>query len=93
MTWSRREFLTQATSVGSAAFAWLCARDARATEPHHAAKAKRIIQVFCPGGVSHVDTFDYKPELEKQHGQPMTGKGKADTFFGQPGNLMKSPAG
>jgi len=95
MPWTRRELLNQATAVGSAAFAWLCARDAAAADPapgpHYAAKAKRIIHVFCPGGVSHVDTFDYKPELEKQHGQPMTGKGKADTFFGQPGNLMKSP--
>jgi hypothetical protein len=94
--WStRRQFLNQATTLGSAAVAWLLTRDARAADPvsglHHAAKVKRVVHVFCPGGVSHVDTFDYKPELEKQHGQPMTGKGKADTFFGQPGNLMKSP--
>src|SRR5262245_6924091 len=92
---SRRQFLTHATSLGSAAFTWLWTRDARAADPvsgpHHAAKVNRVVQIFCPGGVSHVDTFDYKPELEKQHGQPMTGKGKADTFFGQPGNLMKSP--
>ena len=95
MTPSRREFVTQATALGSVALTWLSARDARAdapiSGPHHAARARRVIQVFCPGGVSHVDTFDYKPELEKQHGKPMTGKGKADTFFGQPGNLMKSP--
>lgn len=91
----RRQFLTHATSLGSAALTWLYARDAARAAPvsglHHEAKVKRVIQVFCPGGVSHVDTFDYKPELEKQHGKPMTGKGKADTFFGQPGNLMKSP--
>jgi hypothetical protein len=47
--------------------------------------------VFCPGGVSHLDTFDYKPELVKNDGKSMTGKGSVDTFFGQPGNLMKSP--
>jgi hypothetical protein len=74
---------------------WLLARDARGGEAvsglHHAAKAKRVVQVFCPGGVSHVDTFDHKPELARLDGKPMTGKGKADTFFGQPGNLMKSP--
>lgn len=91
----RRQFFTHATCLGSAAAAWLMSRDARAADPvsglHHAAKVKRVVQVFCPGGVSHVDTFDYKPELEKLHGQAMTGKGKADTFFGQPGNLMKSP--
>ena len=92
---SRRQFVSQASSLGSVALAWLYAQDAHAGAPvlglHHPAKAKRVIQVFCPGGVSHVDTFDYKPELAKLHGQAMTGKGKADTFFGQPGNLMKSP--
>jgi hypothetical protein len=92
---TRRQFLTQSTSLGSLALAWLSQRDARAagpiSGPHHAATVKRVVQVFCPGGVSHVDTFDHKPELAKQDGQPMTGKGKADTFFGQPGNLMKSP--
>ena len=95
MSPSRREFVMQATALGSVALAWLLERDARAAAPvsgpHYEAKAKRVIQVFCPGGVSHVDTFDHKPELTKLHGQPMTGKGKADTFFGQPGNLMKSP--
>src|SRR5205085_12513407 len=92
---NRRQFLTHATSLGSAALAWLYAQDAGRAAPisglHHEPKVKRVVQIFCPGGVSHVDTFDYKPELEKQHGKAMTGKGKADTFFGQPGNLMKSP--
>src|SRR5258708_4638891 len=45
----------------------------------------------CKGGVSHVDTFDYKPELEKSDGKEMAGKGQIETFFGQPGRLMKSP--
>lgn len=92
---NRRQFFTHATCLGSTALAWLYAQDAARANPvsgpNHEQKVKRVIQVFCPGGVSHVDTFDYKPELEKQHGQPMTGKGKTDTFFGQPGNLMKSP--
>jgi hypothetical protein len=92
---NRRRFISHATSLGSAAFAWLYAQDAARTAPvsgpHHEPKVKRVVQIFCPGGVSHVDTFDYKPELEKLHGKEMTGKGKADTFFGQPGNLMKSP--
>src|SRR5262249_39508565 len=92
---SRRQFLSHATSLGSAALAWLYAQDAtradRISGTHHEPKVKRVIQVFCPGGVSHVDTFDYKPELEKQDGKAMMGKGMADTFFGQPGNLMKSP--
>ena len=32
---------------------------------HHPAKAKAVIQIFCPGGLSHVDSWDYKPELAK----------------------------
>src|SRR4051812_18540607 len=92
---SRRAFVTQATALGGVALTWLSARDAGAGDAasglHHPAKAKRVIQVFCPGGVSHVDTFDHKPQLARLDGTPMTGKGKADTFFGQPGNLMKSP--
>src|SRR5262249_39758467 len=41
--------------------------------------------------VSHVDTFDHKPDLAKHDGEELTGKGKIDTFFGKPGRLLKSP--
>jgi hypothetical protein len=37
--------------------------------PHFAPKAKRIIQLFMPGGPSQVDTFDYKPEIARYAGQ------------------------
>ncbi|MEC9094881.1 MAG: DUF1501 domain-containing protein [Planctomycetota bacterium] len=37
--------------------------------PHFAPKAKRVIQLFMPGGPSQVDTFDYKPSIEKHAGQ------------------------
>ncbi|MBI84610.1 MAG: sulfatase [Planctomycetaceae bacterium] len=37
--------------------------------PHHPARAKRVIFLFMNGGPSHVDTFDPKPELEKQAGK------------------------
>ncbi len=37
--------------------------------PHFAPTAKRVIQLFMPGGPSQVDTFDYKPSLEKNAGQ------------------------
>jgi hypothetical protein len=42
--------------------------------PHFAAKAKCVIFVFSNGGVSHMDTFDHKPELFKADGK-MTGIG------------------
>jgi hypothetical protein len=58
---------------------------------HFPPKAKRVIQIFACGGVSHVDTIDYKPDLADHDGQELTGKGKIDTFFGKPGRLIKSP--
>src|SRR5262249_35051301 len=101
----RRDFLSDfGTGLGGVALAWLLQNESFGAEStptkespyaarpgHFPAKAKRAIQIFCAGGVSHVDTFDYKPDLIKHHGQPLTGKGKLDPFFGQPGNLMKSP--
>src|SRR5271166_6455469 len=36
---------------------------------HHRAKVRRVIQLFMNGGVSQMDTFDYKPELHKRHGE------------------------
>ncbi|MBM3729008.1 MAG: DUF1501 domain-containing protein [Acidobacteria bacterium] len=61
------------------------------TAPHHAPKAKRVLQIFCPGAASHIDLWDYKPELEKRHGQPMPGGEKEVSFQGANGNLMRSP--
>jgi hypothetical protein len=39
-------------------------------QPHHAPRAKRVVQLFMAGGASHLDLFDFKPELVKRHGQP-----------------------
>ncbi len=59
--------------------------------PHFQARAKRVLMIFCSGAVSQIDTFDYKPELIKRHGQPMPGAEGLVTFQGQQGNLTKSP--
>jgi hypothetical protein len=40
-------------------------------EPHTPAKIKRVIWLTMAGGPSHLETFDYKPELAKLHDQPM----------------------
>ena len=40
--------------------------------PHAPAKAKSVIYLFMHGGVSHVDTFDPKPELTRRTGQPLS---------------------
>lgn len=60
------------------------------TSTHHAPKAKQVLQIFCPGAASHIDLWDYKPELEKWDGKPMPGPAEV-TFQGTNGNLMKSP--
>ena len=39
--------------------------------PHHPPKAKRVIFLCMAGGPSHLETFDYKPQLDKLDGQPM----------------------
>ncbi|MBL8819582.1 MAG: DUF1501 domain-containing protein [Planctomyces sp.] len=57
---------------------------------HFPASAKRVIFLFMHGGPSHVDTFDYKPMLEKHHGQPLPFE-KPRIQFAQTGNLLKSP--
>jgi Protein of unknown function (DUF1501) len=98
---NRRHFLSSsAGGLGGVALAWLLNREqgladstgaaGAARLPQFAPRAKRVVQVFCCGGVSHLDTFDYKPELERMHGKSMEGKGENLGFFGQPGKLMKS---
>ena len=57
--------------------------------PHFTPKAKRVLVVFCSGALSHVDTFDYKPELVKRHDTPMPGDAKLITFQGEQGNLIR----
>ena len=59
-------------------------------EPHFPARAKRVIFLFMHGGVSHIDSFDPKPRLEKDHGKPMPLKREL-SFSDNPGDLMKSP--
>ncbi|HSQ58382.1 MAG TPA: DUF1501 domain-containing protein [Gemmata sp.] len=58
-------------------------------QPHFTPKAKRVLTIFCSGAVSHIDSFDYKPELIKRDGQPMPGSEKLVTFQGENGNLVK----
>ena len=55
-----------------------------------AARAKRAVQISLVGGLSHVDSFDFKPELAKHHGQPLKTDTKPDVFFGQVGLLRKN---
>lgn len=56
---------------------------------HFAPRAKNVVMIFCSGALSHVDTFDYKPELVKRHGMPLPGAADLITFQGAQGNLVK----
>lgn len=97
---TRRDWLSHAVfGLGTIAVADLLRRDgllsAEQRNPksglHHPAKAQQIIHIFLGGGLSQVDTFDYKPELEKYHGQEIPAAfGKIDAFFGKVGKLHKS---
>lgn len=55
---------------------------------HFAVAADQVLVIYCPGAVSHVDTFDYKPALTKQHGKKPPGL-PAVTFEGPSGNIAK----
>lgn len=59
---------------------------------HFPAKAKAVIWLFINGGPSQVDTWDYKPQLEKMDGKELKGFDKNTGFFANSvGPLMKSP--
>ncbi len=91
---TRRAFLGDMTKgMAGVALSRLLVRDLVATPrtPHFPPKAKQVLQIFCPGGASHVDLWDYKPMLEKYHGTPLPGAATEVTFQGKNGNLMRSP--
>ncbi len=62
-----------------------------ARRPHFKPRAKNVLMIFCSGAVSQLDTFDYKPELIRLHGQPMPGGEGIITFQGGQGALNQSP--
>ena len=53
---------------------------------HFDVPAQQVLVIYCPGAVSHVDTFDYKPALEKLHGKKPP-QLPAVTFEGPSGNI------
>ena len=63
----------------------------KAQQPLNQPKAKRVLMIFCSGACSHIDTFDYKPDLIKYNGHPMPGAEGLKTFQGEQGNLTQSP--
>lgn len=99
---SRRQMLAQcALGFGATALTGLMSEEAHGDsnqlpagaalrKTHHPARAKHVIFCFMSGGVSHVDSFDPKPRLTKDHGKPMPVKVER-TQFNNNGNIMASP--
>jgi len=99
---NRRSWLSfAARGVGAIAAAELLSRDqacsaaavppeASDPAPHFRQRATRVIHICLFGGLSQVDSFDYKPALEKNHGQSLSSEEKPDVFFGKVGLLRKS---
>ncbi len=96
---SRREMLGRcATGFGAVALSSLLADPTYGKsnspfaprKPHHDAKAKSVIFLYMDGGVSQVDSFDYKPRLEKDNGKPFSAKINP-TQFDNIGKTLKSP--
>ena len=77
---SRREFLSKAyNGIGAMALGGMLTHEARAAKnpfapksPHLPRKAKNCIFLFMQGGVSQMDSFEYKPALNKLHGKPLS---------------------
>ena len=68
---------------------WSPERPSAARPPHFPAKAKNVLVIFCSGALSHLDVWDYKPELIKRHGEALPGSANLITFQGANGALTK----
>lgn len=99
---ARRRFLQEAgLGFGSLALASLLGQEATAApqdlnplaprESHFPARVKSVIWLFMTGGPSQVDTWDYKPELQKRDGEDLSGADPKTGFFTTSGKCLKSP--
>lgn len=94
----RRDLLSwTARGIGSAALVDLLMRDrvvrsqdANTAGLHHQPRARRVIHINLCGGLSHLDSFDYKPKLAELHGKSLSTDKKPDVFFGQVGLLRQN---
>ncbi|MEI6536915.1 MAG: DUF1501 domain-containing protein, partial [Verrucomicrobiaceae bacterium] len=101
---TRRQFLKHSgLGFGSLALASMLQQQAHAQPnaadplalrpPMFPAKVKSIIWLFMTGAPSHLDTFDYKPELQKRNGEPLPGSDAKTGFFTTSGKILKTPFG
>jgi hypothetical protein len=94
---TRREFLWRSGGgLGGIALAGLLGSERLLAESPsevilYPPKARRVVQFFMAGAASHVDTFDYKPELEKRHGEKWDPGEQVELFQSTPGACFASP--
>lgn len=75
-------------------FAGEVAAPLAAKSPLFPARAKRVIYIFLDGGISQIDSYDYKPLLQRDDGKPLPASIHKPKFtFAQTGELLKSPFG
>ena len=96
---TRRNFLKSASAEAALASLGLCGSTAAAAQlggaglvaprrSHHAPSAKRLLMIFFTGGFSQVDTFDFKPQLQKNHGKIIPAE---ELYYKFEGELLASP--
>lgn len=93
----RRLLQSSALGFGHLAFSSLLASETASVAnslapvaPHFPARAKRVVFLFMKGGPSHVDTFDPKPLLDRDHGKPLP-FALPEVTFAKQNSLLKSP--
>ena len=92
-TFDRRRLLNWGSQgLVATALTHLLQSESRADSPNpgFAPRARRAIQISLIGGMSHVDSFDHKPELDRHHGQSLKTDETPDIFFGRVGLLRRS---
>lgn len=88
---TRRNFIgSVGGGIGGLALTDLLAQEGAVSNLHHPPKAKRVIQLFMAGAASHVDLFDYKPQLEKEQGQQWDPGEEVELFQSSPGVSQQS---
>jgi Protein of unknown function (DUF1501) len=98
---NRRNFLSFASSsLTTTALVSMCLRDSPSLAgsvpgevpglPDHLPKAKRVVHLCLCGGLSHLDSFDYKPKLVDFHGKSLVSDERPATFFNKVGLIRKN---
>src|ERR671938_619465 len=81
------DLLSRASAVSAAGVGPLAAK-----APHFPPTAKRVIYLFLDGGLSQVDSYDYKPLLQRDDGKPLPPSIVKPKFsFAPTGQLLRSP--